>query len=161
MLILKICTFQSSSVPIFAGKGDCSENLSFCTCSYKKTIHFYSLQLNKLWNGKLKGRIYKINKTNTPLNCTILEALLPPSAQSQSWQFQREMWDVGIDTTFSVFFLPLVTHFRTPEQILGFLPSIFVSPMPSSEMYTNICDDSSLLILWEKFGVSLGTRLRL
>lgn len=42
--IFQICTFQSSSVPKFAGKGDCSENLSFCTCSYKKTIGSYSLQ---------------------------------------------------------------------------------------------------------------------
>lgn len=65
MLILKICTFPSSSAPIFAGKGDCSEYLSFGNCSYKKTIHFYSLQLNKFWNGKLKGRIYKINKIHS------------------------------------------------------------------------------------------------
>lgn len=76
MLILKICTFQSSSVPIFAGKGDYSENLPFCTCSYKKTIHFYSLQLNKFWNGKLKGRINKINKVNTLHCCLHLHGLM-------------------------------------------------------------------------------------
>lgn len=70
MLILKICTFQSSSVPIFAGKDDCSRNMSFCTCTYKKTIDFYGLQPNKFWNGRLKGRMKKQNKHPSSLHDT-------------------------------------------------------------------------------------------